>query len=359
MVHLRQAYAWGSQRAIYVRVSCGHSLVLLSPGSGLWAESTGMQGPCLLESNRTYLGGEYLGGKAFSESRNKCASRMIKSMTPRISLLALLTLGVQASLSATTLYSLGTLNNISFADESNGSASAPYVAGVWTEDFTGGTGTTQQIVCVVALTNLTDTCGNGSGGNGPGNAVNISLPANSAPTNTGILPGGVTNYIEIDGDNQYGAPVSTPLTGLSIGTHYTVTFYQASNEEIGSNQHLTNIWQTYLIPGSTPAYITATNGVDSADLVNSSTPMDNLGARSTPWQQQTFTFTATSVNEVLEFVTNATVVGGGTVNPPLLDLTGVSYAQATPEPGAGLLTLIGGGLVLAGSILRRRTMAKK
>src|SRR5437016_13465378 len=112
----------------------------------------------------------------------------------------------QAKLTATTTYDFGATNNISFASSPN-----PYVKGAWTESFTGGAGTTEQIVCVVALANTGHICGNP----GPGSSVNIGIPA--APGNTGILPVGTTNYVVVDGDPTWGAPIWTNMTGLAVG----------------------------------------------------------------------------------------------------------------------------------------------
>jgi len=47
-------------------------------------------------------------------------------------------------------------------------------------------------------------------------------------------------------------------------------------------------------------------------------------------------------------------VAGGTVEPPFLTLTGVTSDLVAPEPATWVLTLLGAGLVVAGSRLRRR-----
>jgi hypothetical protein len=185
-------------------------------------------------------------------------------MKTRLLLLALVTLGVQASLSAATLYSLEAANDISLAGESSGSNSNPFVTGAWTETFTGTASTTEQIVCRIALANITNTCGSGT--------------LNVVPTNT------------------------------------HATTYRASKKGNG---------KVYFITGATPDF---TNGSDAGNLPD---------AMSDPWQQRASSLIH-GPNGVLK-----------------------SVMSAVPEPSTVFLTMVGGGLVLVGSILRRRALTKK
>lgn len=260
---------------------------------------------------------------------------------------ALLLAFLAQAASATTSYSFGTVNPF---DMYNGTTTSP--AGVWNE-IINPAATSQSIDCINALANTSKVCGNP----GPDDSVSISIPA--APTNTAILPAGTTNYLIVDGDDTYGAPVGTDMTGLTVGATYQVTFYQATSEETGNNQADNDSWQVYVIPGATTGtYICPTCGTPvnplPGDLAYTSPMMANTGGVSTPWEQETFTFTATNVTELLEFVTDAVAAAGGAVEPPLLALTGVSSAQVTPEPGTWVLTIVGAGLVFASSKLRRR-----
>jgi hypothetical protein len=274
-------------------------------------------------------------------------------MNLRVTLVVLLcAIGAQATLNASTSYSFGAPTNISFASETT-----PYSAGVWTENYTGGTGTTEQIVCVVGLTvaDETNTCGNP----GPGTSQHIGITTAGQPGNSSILPIGTTNYAEIDGDPAYGAPISTAMTGLTIGATYQVSFYQASNEEDGNDKAYNDNWNVYVIPGAaTGTYIcpvcsTPVNPLP-ADLAFTSTVMANAGSVTTPWQLQTFTFKATSATEILEFVTDAVAVTAGAFEPPFFDLADVTTAQVAPEPSTWVLTLLGAGFVFAASKLRKR-----
>jgi PEP-CTERM motif len=261
----------------------------------------------------------------------------------RSTLAALLILCAQAA-TANTTYTFGAATNASL--DSN---LPVYTAGVWTEITNN---TSEQIDCMVVMANITDTCGSP----GPGSSQHIGIP--SAPTNTAILPTGTTTYLEVDGDPTWGAPVSTDMTGLIVGQEYSVSFYMATNEENGNNKAYDDYWQVYAIPGTgvgpyiCPVCSTPVNPVP-ADLVFTSDEQVNLGARSTPWAYESFLFTASSVNEILEFVTDAIAVNPGAFQPPFLDLAAVT-SQVAPEPGTWVMTILGVGLVLIGSRFRRR-----
>ena len=127
-------------------------------------------------------------------------------------LICLLGVAALGALPAHASLDFGLANNISL----NGGT-----AGGWTEidDVSG-----QQIVCVVAIGNAANVCGN------PGPSPSATSIPITAP-GAGTLPGGITNYLLDDGAPQYGAPVYTDLTGLTSGDVYTLQFYQASSEE--------------------------------------------------------------------------------------------------------------------------------
>jgi hypothetical protein len=277
-------------------------------------------------------------------------------MNFRFALFGLLALCAQGTLTASTTYAFGSSVNISLASESTA-----YVGGSWTEDYFGTAGsTTQQIVCVVAVANDSNICGNP----GPGTSVSISIP--SAPGNSSALPAGTTNYLMVDGDPDYGAPVSASLTGLTVGTTYSLSFYQASSEENGNDKAYTDSWEVYLLPGASGgaylcpqsfcAGISTQTTIDSGDLAYTSPGISNGGGVSTPWELESFTFQATNATEVLEFVTNA--VGTSGFEPPFLGLADVTLSSTTPEPGTWALTLLGAGLVFVGGKLRRRNSGR-
>ncbi|HLH41157.1 MAG TPA: PEP-CTERM sorting domain-containing protein [Bryobacteraceae bacterium] len=264
-------------------------------------------------------------------------------MTFRFAMPLLALVSAPGALFATTSYSFGSNTQIAFA-----SGSPAYTAGVWTENYTGGGGTTEQIVCVVGLlsADISNTCGNP----GPGSSQHVSIPAQ--PGNSAILPGGVTNYVEVDGDPTWGAPISATMSGLTIGNQYQISFYQASNEEDGNDKEYLDSWKVYLIPGAGQGAYTPPAG----DLVYTTDKMDNKGAQATPWEFESFTFFASAVSETLEFVAHVAAPAGQSITPyqpPFFDLAAVQL-DPVPEPGTWALALSGAALLFAGHALRRR-----
>jgi hypothetical protein len=287
-------------------------------------------------------------------------------MTFRYALAVLLTLAAESTLTASQTYDFGLTTTVSLSDESTA-----YTGGAWTAETYSGS-TTQQIDCVVAFTggsSTSDVCG--TSGTNLGSAANVTVVTAPGGTN----PTG-SNYLMVDGDPHWGAPISTVLS-LTAGDSYTLSFYQASNEESPDNTAYDDSWQVYLIPGSTAANIcpqsyctthAAQTVVDSGDLVHTSAVMHNTGGTSTSWVQDTYTFTASATSEVLEFVTNVllpgtpdTVPTGSSFQPPMLDLADVTLTQnsSTPEPSTWELTMLGAGVVFAVGKLRRRFSGRK
>jgi hypothetical protein len=263
----------------------------------------------------------------------------------------------QGSLFAIPTYNFGSSTQVSLA-------STGYSAGVWNEIYyDGGSGTTQQIDCVVGLdpSDTSNSCGNP----GPGSSKHINISTAGQPGNSGILPTGTTNYVEIDGDPRWGAPIWTTLT-LNPGSTYQVTFFQASNEENGNDKAYNDNWLVYLLPGASSgdyicpqsfcSGVSTQTSIDSGDLVYASDVMQNQGASTTPWQEESFTFQATGTSAVLEFVTNA--IGSPGFQPPLLDLAAVDVEDpVVPEPATWVMMIIGICALLAGT-MRRRKLAR-
>ena len=168
---------------------------------------------------------------------------------------------------------------------------------------------------------------------------------------------------------QWGAPIYSELTGLIANGTYTVTFYEASNEENGNTKAYDDNWLVYGDPGATTGtYMCPTLSVCTLNstsyqvnppagwsLLDTSTVMDNLGGEATDWEEQSFTFKATSTTEVIEFVANAVAVTAGTFMPPLLDLAAVTVG--TPEPACLELIIVGLGAAFVMKRLRRRRSA--
>jgi hypothetical protein len=282
-------------------------------------------------------------------------------------LAALTLLCAQATVSANTTFNL-TFG--SYVNESLQFAGNNSVSGDWTEIPGGSNSTTEQIACMVSNTitpgttsanNGTSTCGSPSG---PGAAGHISIYA--SPTNYSIWGGTSTStYFEDDGDPAYGAPIYMNASAdLIAGDSYTLSFYQASNEEATNNASYNDHWQVYLLPTDTyicPISVCTSGAFANGTAAFASAAMANTGAESTPWVQQSFTFTATA-NTVIEFVTDAVVASGQeptptNFNPPIFDLADITLTQnaSTPEPSTWALTILGVGAACVASRLRRRS----
>lgn len=147
---------------------------------------------------------------------------------------------------------------------------------------------------------------------------------------TGVSPDG-GNFVGLDGDLSYGAPITQSITGLTAGHMYKLSFYWAADQIRNRTGPTTN--QILATLGAdtqgTPVVAVATQGFDG-------------------WFKQSFTYTASSGTEVLSFFANGSPVG----LPPYALVDGVSLT-AVPEPA--MWALMVGGFGLVGAALRRRT----
>jgi len=160
---------------------------------------------------------------------------------------------------------------------------------------------------------------------GPGDGSANGLPASSPD-------GG--NYVAADGIYEVGA-IQQQITGLTIGTSYTLGFYWAGAQQSGFTGLNTEGWQVSLTGDATQDTAIANNTTEGF----------------TGWMYQTFTFIAESASPTLSFL----AVGTPNGEPPFSLLDGVSLTQTTPEPatyaliGLGLL-----GIPLAAKLMKKR-----
>ncbi len=162
---------------------------------------------------------------------------------------------------------------------------------------------------------------------GSNNGGSVVLPATSPD-------GG--NFLVLDAASGYhGTGISQVLTGLTAGQQYAVTFDWASGQQSGYT-------------GTTYEALQVSLG----DQSQSTATVTNVSKGFTPWQQQTFIFTADGATDTLNFLANGTPNG----LPPMVLLDGVSFA-AVPEPAS--LAMVGIGLAATAGVrrYRRRTIA--
>uniref|UniRef100_Q01UL1 PEP-CTERM protein-sorting domain-containing protein n=1 Tax=Solibacter usitatus (strain Ellin6076) TaxID=234267 RepID=Q01UL1_SOLUE len=187
----------------------------------------------------------------------------------------------------------------------------------------------------------------------PGNAVGggtsptlICTPGN--PPSTQVTGGGYKftlwqapgpsldkgNYFLADGGSSFSGALSQSVSGLTVGSLYKLTFWQAAGQENclyddgvncdpPGNVNLTQDWQV-------------TFGSTSLTSTTMSTPIHTSFA----WNQQIMFFTATATTQVLTFLAQGTPNSA----PPILMLDGVTLESA-PEPATSALFALGLGLL--------------
>ncbi len=182
----------------------------------------------------------------------------------------------------------------------------------------------------------------------------------------GISPDG-GNYFMADADSTYGEPLQQMMNGLTQGAKYLLTFYQAAGQEdcvyddngthnaqpCGSGTQTTD-WTVSLGAGSPGTVAPLSDETHVSTMMNNPTynSVTNPTGSVVPWETQSMTFTATSTNELLQFL----AVGGPAGSPPMVFLDGVSLTQvaSAPEPGGVALLTVGLVCVLVGRRARRQ-----
>ena len=156
-------------------------------------------------------------------------------------------------------------------------------------------------------------------GDGSANGLTASSPA-----------GG--NFIGADG--AFGqAAIQQTITGLDVNSIASITFYWAGAQQSGFDGATTEAWQVSL-----------------GNETHTTPVVSNVNHGFTGWQKTTLSFVVTSTTEVLSFLAIGTPAGV----PPFSLLDGVSISEV-PEPTS--LALVGAGVVLAGLMSRRRSLA--
>ncbi len=155
------------------------------------------------------------------------------------------------------------------------------------------------------------------------------LSTNSSPT------GG--NFVALDGDIGVRGGISQMISGLVVGTRYTLSFSWAADQLLSRTGDTTEQLQISL-----------------GDETYTTEVVNNLSHSTTGWFDEIFTFTATSTSELLSFLSIGTPSG----LPPIALLADISLfadSNAVPEPASWLL--VGLGLGIAGLVRRRHRIA--
>ena len=185
-----------------------------------------------------------------------------------------------------------------------------------------------------SATNVSKTQADSPGGSGQYGAVSLYGPANGV--NNGLTTcspsaacGGT--FLASDGAFQ-NAAIQQTVTGLSIGTDYLLTFYQAAAQQTTFTGATTDQWSVTF--GNSPATLSSLMSIGTAGF--------------SPWTKQTMTFRATGTSQLLSFNSIGTPSSS---QPPFALLDGVSLF-AVPEPATWALML--GSVVGISALVRRR-----
>lgn len=239
------------------------------------------------------------------------------------------------------------VSNLNFLDYT-GSAPKNYFTNVVPTGWTGGTG----LIFIDA----------------PGTADNGSYLSVYPPFPTNSPVGG--NFVEADGNPTFESGFNQTITGLTPGTTYKLSFYQAAGQQFGFGNGLptTEQWIVSLgtaglsiapggptdpIYGPTALYYSTDPTASIASTPLMTTPSGGV----TPWQYVSVNLTANASTDLLSFL--AWGDNGSTINlPPMVFLSGVNSQNVLPTPEPGSLTLLGIPLLGLGVIIHRRRVAK-
>jgi hypothetical protein len=215
----------------------------------------------------------------------------------------------------------------------------------WTVPYSGGKNNTSSYVFVFNAqsgTSGTDADHVGTV-NGQDGLLNLWGPADGGTYSGSMLDPNISNngsFIASDPSYQNGA-ISQAISGLTVGTTYTVSFDYAAAEQYAHTGDTTEGWQVS-IDGDTQ---------DSVDKANASKGFNG-------WFTDSFTFTYDGGSDVLSFLATGT---GTAAQPPFALLDDVSVEAVTggvPEPATWAMMLLGiGGLGGALRMRRRQLFA--
>jgi hypothetical protein len=150
-------------------------------------------------------------------------------------------------------------------------------------------------------------------------------------------PGG--NFVQADGNPNFFSTFKQDISGLVVGDHYTLSFWQAAGQQTTYTGATTEQWRVFL----------GTNG-NTTDPEYDSPLMNTPSQGVSAWNLVTLDVVANATTDTLTFL--AWGDGGSTANlPPTVFLAGVN-SPSLPEPAT--LSLFGMGLLGLGGIVRRR-----
>lgn len=217
----------------------------------------------------------------------------------------------------------------------NGSFSTPPPGGA-PESFSGGVGFSST----TDVPSWTVQSAAGNNGGVVGCVASATSFCIAGYTSVGASPDG-GNYLGLETADfaaQTSAEIFQVINGLTAGTKYAITFYQAVITDSGITA--SDNWLVYLNSSLLPAQGTPV----ASTVMNTNSTTTSVG-----WAAQTAIFTANAASETLTFLAqDSTVPLGG---PPIALLDGVKISQV-PEPAS--IALLGLGFAGLAAMRRRR-----
>jgi PEP-CTERM motif len=206
--------------------------------------------------------------------------------------------------------------------------------------WTGGNG----LISIDAPDTATET-------GGGGNAYPVYGPFANPP------PGG--NFIQADGNPDFESSFNQVINGLTIGTDYSLSFWQAAGQQQGFSGATTEQWKVFFGTGTfsvdcgtNPCTTSTTGNMTENDTALMNTPSQGVHG----WELVSMDFLASASSETLSFL--AWGDNGNTTNlPPTVFLAGVNSPSLVPEPSTWAMMII--GFVGLGFMGRRRLLAKR